>query len=75
MLNSLTDAEGKILIPGIYDDVAALIERENEIYEKIAFDVDVFRQDIGANQLRHNEDKTTILMHRKVLFIIIIQPI
>lgn len=67
ILNSLVDANGKILIPGIYDDVASLLERENEIYEKISFDVKVFREDVGANRLLHNEDKTKILMHRKVL--------
>lgn len=66
IMNSLTDAQGKILIPGIYDDVAPLIENEHEIYKKISFDVDVFRQDIGAAKLRHSEDKVKILMHRKV---------
>lgn len=72
ILNSLTDAEGKILIPGIYDDVAPLIKNENTIYEKISFDSEVFREDIGADQLRHNGDKTKILMHRKVFTMLLI---
>lgn len=69
ILNNLTDAEGKILIPGIYDDVAPLIENEHDIYKKISFDVDVFRQDVGAGKLRHTEDKVKILMNRCAIWL------
>lgn len=64
ILNSLTDVEGKIQIPGIYDDVASLLENEHEIYKKISFDVGVYRDDIGGEKLRHKQDKVNILMHR-----------
>jgi hypothetical protein len=37
LLNSLVDAKGKILIPGIYDSVAPLTEEEKKSYETIDF--------------------------------------
>jgi hypothetical protein len=38
LLNELVDAQGKILIPGIYDDVLQLSENERKLYENIDFD-------------------------------------
>ncbi|XP_055908137.1 cytosolic non-specific dipeptidase [Eupeodes corollae] len=64
LLNTLTDNNGKILIPGIYKDVAPLLANEDEIYKNIDYDVNDYRNDIGANKLPHNEDKTQLLMHR-----------
>jgi hypothetical protein len=37
LLNELVDAKGKILIPGIYDDVEVLTEEEKQLYEPIDF--------------------------------------
>ncbi|CAG0913409.1 unnamed protein product [Notodromas monacha] len=64
MMNSLVDVEGKLLITGIYDDVAPLTDEERELYKDIEFDVAEFRSDIGGKRLRHKEDKGEILMHR-----------
>lgn len=64
LLNTLLDVNGKILVPGIYDSVAPLGPNENALYEQISFDVDDFRNDVGAKRLLHKEDKTQILMHR-----------
>lgn len=64
LLNTLVDKDGRILITGIYDSVAPLKPNENELYEKISFDVNDYRNDIGAKKLLHNEDKTQLLMHR-----------
>ncbi|OAD52750.1 Cytosolic non-specific dipeptidase [Eufriesea mexicana] len=64
LLNTLVDANGKILVDGIYDDVAPIVEKERESYKTIEFDVDEFRTSVGANKLAHNEDKIQLLMHR-----------
>jgi len=56
LLNSLTDAEGKILIPGLSDQVAPLTPEEEEMYNSISFDADEFRTDAGVFQLRHASD-------------------
>lgn len=64
LLDQLIDKNGKILVPGIYDDVAPLTENEKLIYEKITFDTSDYKKSIGTRSLAHNEDKTALLMHR-----------
>ncbi|XP_026472311.1 cytosolic non-specific dipeptidase [Ctenocephalides felis] len=64
LMNTLVDKHGKILIPGLYNEVAPLLPNEHEIYKGIDFEVDDFRNDIGSRCLLHNNVKTDILMHR-----------
>lgn len=64
ILDTLVDKDGRILIENIDDDVAPLEENERELYDKIDFDVNQYRQDIGTAMLPHNEDKVQLLMHR-----------
>lgn len=64
LLNTLVDKDCKILIPGIYDDVAPMICGEKNGYSAIDFSVDEYRINVGTNKLAHNEDKVELLMHR-----------
>lgn len=64
LLGTLVDKDGHIKVTGLYDDVAPLRPNENEMYEKISFDVNEYKKDLGATQLMHKEDKTQLLMHR-----------
>lgn len=64
LLSTLVNKDGKILIPGLYNEVAEFLENENDIYKQIDFDVNEYRSDIGCNRLLHNEEKEKILMHR-----------
>lgn len=64
LMNTLVDVEGKILIDGIYDNVASITNAELKSYEDIEFDVDEFRQSVGTSKLAHKEDKIKLLMHR-----------
>lgn len=64
LLDQLVDKDCKILIPGIYDEVAPLAPNETDIYNKIEFNIDEYRSSIGAKSLAHKEQKTQILMHR-----------
>lgn len=63
LMNSLVDAKGKILIPGIYDTVSELTEEEKALYDPIDFDMGDYREDIGAKKLIH-DTKAATLMHR-----------
>lgn len=63
MMNTLVDNKGKILVPGIMDDVAPVTDEELTTYSSIDFDLEGYRKDIGCRQLLH-QDKSQILMHR-----------
>jgi nonspecific dipeptidase len=62
-LGQLTDANGKVLIPGIYDSVAKVTEEERKLYENIDFNLEEYRQDVGVEELTSNCPKE-ILMRR-----------
>jgi nonspecific dipeptidase len=64
LMGQLVDKNGRILVPNLYKEVAPLLPNEQEMYEKITFDVHEYRQGMEANKLLHNEDKTQLLMHR-----------
>lgn len=64
LMSQLVDRTGHILIPHIYDDVAPLLENENEIYEKITFDVESFKKDLGTPGKLLHESKEKLLQHR-----------
>ncbi|XP_068188962.1 cytosolic non-specific dipeptidase [Antennarius striatus] len=63
LMGSLVDKRGKILIPGMYEDVAALTDEEQVLYEKIDFDLEEYCKDVGTTRLLH-DTKEQILMHR-----------
>ncbi|XP_065367724.1 cytosolic non-specific dipeptidase [Calliphora vicina] len=64
LLSTLVDKDTNILIPGIERDIAPLLHNEHEIYEKIDYEVEDYKKDIGATALPHKENKTQLLMHR-----------
>lgn len=64
LLDRLVDKNGKILVDGIYDDVAPVAEGENEIYAKIDFDPEEYRKSIACDRLPHDGVKEKLLMHR-----------
>ncbi|XP_054013324.1 cytosolic non-specific dipeptidase [Hylaeus anthracinus] len=64
LLDTLVDVNGKILIDGIYENVAEITKEELASYKTIEFDVPEFKKSVGAGRLAHNEDKIQLLMHR-----------
>lgn len=64
LMNTLVDANGHILVDGIYDNVAKMSEAELASYKDIDFDVNEFRETVGTKRLLHKEDKINLLMHR-----------
>ncbi|XP_040289851.1 beta-Ala-His dipeptidase-like [Bufo bufo] len=63
LLGTLADVEGKILIPGIYDDVLPVTEEEKELYKDLVFDLKDLKRDTGVETFLHST-KEELLMYR-----------
>lgn len=51
MLSKLKDENGKILIPGFYDDVMKVSEEERKHFKNLPFSEDEFKKDIDVEEL------------------------
>jgi nonspecific dipeptidase len=71
LLDHLVDRDGKILIPGIHDDVVPLDPAEDALYKGINFDLKAYRTEAGVHQLRCPESEVradatpTSKMHKR----------
>ncbi|CAF0746204.1 unnamed protein product [Rotaria sordida] len=63
IMSTLVDDQGRILINGMYDDVAPLSPAEEQLYSKITFDVSTYCSEAGVKKTIQTE-KEKILMHR-----------
>ncbi|KAI9032161.1 hypothetical protein DFJ74DRAFT_653476 [Hyaloraphidium curvatum] len=54
IMASLVEPDGKILIPGIYDDVAPVSPEEKAIYERIELEMSALEDAIGAKTTIHD---------------------
>ncbi|XP_054275860.1 cytosolic non-specific dipeptidase [Macrosteles quadrilineatus] len=64
LLDTLVDVNGKILVTGVYQDVAPITDAEKQLYKSIDFKPSDFQSEIGCNSLLHSGEKTAILMSR-----------
>jgi nonspecific dipeptidase len=64
LMDSLIDKSGKILVPGIMDDVAPVTKEEEQTYNSIDFDVGDYCKDAGVSHLLTKQDKTKTLQAR-----------
>lgn len=60
ILGNLTTAEGKVNIPGFYDQVQELSEREKELIDLIPFDEQKYKQNLGVNKLHGETGYSTV---------------
>lgn len=60
MMAGITDADGRITIPGFYDDVEELSETEKEMYARIPFDEKKYMQAIDVNALSGEKGYSTL---------------
>ncbi|CAI4222830.1 unnamed protein product [Auanema sp. JU1783] len=63
ILSQLVTIDNRIQIPGIYEGVAPFTNEEENLYKNIDFDVNEFKNSIGAKKLPV-EDKETVLIRR-----------
>lgn len=60
MIASLQDKNGKILIPGFYDDVRKLTAKEKESYKKLKFSDKQYAKELGVSELQGEKGFTTL---------------
>lgn len=60
MMAAITDSDGRITIPGFYDDVEELSVAEREMMAKIPFDENKYKQAIDVNALFGEKDYSTL---------------
>jgi hypothetical protein len=63
LLNSLTEKDGKMLVPGIYSDVRKLTIKEDEALKNIDFNVGRFKEINGIKKLLFKEEKVIQYFH------------
>ncbi|KAI8335099.1 putative glutamate carboxypeptidase [Chlamydoabsidia padenii] len=63
LLSKLVDSQGKILIPGIYDKVLPVTEKERKTYENLSFSLQDLADSVGNSINLHSNVEST-LQHR-----------
>ncbi len=59
MIDSLTDKNGRITIPGFYDKVEELSAADREQMGKAPFDIEAYKEEIGINEVSGEKGFTT----------------
>jgi acetylornithine deacetylase/succinyl-diaminopimelate desuccinylase-like protein len=60
LISSLVDKQGKIQVPGFYDDVAPLTDQERKQFTSLDFDETAFMRQIGVEGLSGEEGFSTL---------------
>ncbi|MGD9126947.1 MAG: dipeptidase [Planctomycetia bacterium] len=60
IISALVDDEGRIQIPGFYDDVVELTDAEREQLASLPFDEEAYREQLGVDELFGEKDRTTL---------------
>jgi len=60
MLASLKDENGRVTIPGFYDDVIDLTADERKAFAELPFDEKAYRKDLGVPELHGEKGYTTL---------------
>ncbi len=60
MINQVIDADGRITVPGFYDDVEEVSQAEREMIASIPFDEEKYKAAIGVKQLAGEKGYSTL---------------
>lgn len=61
LLAALHDADGRVTLPGFYDDVVPLTDEERELFARLPFDEDAWLRTAGESRAAHGEKGYTTL--------------
>lgn len=61
LMSALHDADGRVTLPGFYDDVVPLTDEERELFARLPFDEDEWLQTAGDSRAAHGEKGYTTL--------------
>ena len=59
MISSMVDADGRITIPGFYDDVQELSQEDRAEMAKAPFDLDEYKKDLDIDEIQGEKGYTT----------------
>jgi acetylornithine deacetylase/succinyl-diaminopimelate desuccinylase-like protein len=60
LVAALHDADGRVRVPGFYDRVRPLTERERDMFARVPFDEDAFLREAGVARLTGEAGATTL---------------
>lgn len=60
LIAGVTDADGRITVPGFYDDVEDISEKERAMIAQIPFDLDKYKNNIGIKEVHGEKGYSTI---------------
>lgn len=60
MMAKLTDENGKILIPGLYDNVLPVSEKEHKLFSELPYNEEKYMEDLGVEALNGEKGYTTL---------------
>ena len=60
LIAGMTDDDGRITIPGFYDDVTEMSQREREMLAQIPFDIEKYKANIGISEVHGERGYSTI---------------
>ena len=60
IIAQLHDEDGRVAVPGFYDDIVALTAEEREQFAELPFDEEAYRAETGAPGLQGEEGYTTL---------------
>lgn len=60
IISSLVDKDGKVTIPGFYDDVADVSEEDRKELARAPFDMDEYKHSIGIGEVKGEKGFTTL---------------
>ena len=60
MISTLIDEDGRVTIPGFYDDVVEVSDEDRKELARAPFDIDEYKESIGIDEVKGEKGYTTL---------------